>query len=147
MTNHASRPRTSLVPPAPSPGRERGLGGEVSSDPTAVLRREAAAGRVLRDGARAQELQQVVRSAGFFSDARQAKAAEGVASDDRAGDAAVDVEVADSELSLHHLDVARVARVEAACERELGVEGKFQGIGYRLDAEDAEDGAEDLVAG
>ena len=66
---------------------------------------------------------------------------------DRAGDAAVEVEVADSERPLGELEVGGAAAEDAAgelVERAVGeVEGGLEVRGVH----DGEDGAEDLLAG
>ena len=59
-----------------------------------LLGGEALAHGVLADRARLDELEQVVGAAGLRADARQAEAAERLASDDGAGGAAVQVDVA-----------------------------------------------------
>ena len=91
-------------------------------------RREPAPHRVLRDRSRQHELQQIIRPARLRADARQLEAAERLAIDQRAGDLAVDVKVADAEAPLDGLDVARAAREEAARQRVLRAVGDFQGM-------------------
>ncbi len=68
---------------------------------------EAVAHGVLRHRAGLDELQQVVRAAGLRAGAGQAPAAERLAADHRAGDLAVDVQVADRGAVGHVLDRAR----------------------------------------
>jgi hypothetical protein len=54
-------------------------------------------------------LQQVVRTAGLRTDARELETAERLTADERAGDFAIDVEVAHAKFSLRAGDVHRAA--------------------------------------
>src|SRR5215472_1364879 len=64
------------------------------------IRREAAPECIFRDSARQDELQQVIGSARLGADARHLEAAERLAIRQRAGDFAIDVEIADTKLTL-----------------------------------------------
>ena len=68
-------------------------------------RGEALADGVLADRARFDELEQVVGATGFRADTGEAEAAERLAPDDRAGDAAVQVDVAGAQLARRALEV------------------------------------------
>src|SRR5687768_16304075 len=85
------------------------LRGESSSLPRRrrldARRREPAAQRVLRRHPRPHELLEVVRPPRLRPHARELVAAERLAVHQRAGDLAVDVQVADAELATHALDV------------------------------------------
>ena len=74
--------------------------------------------RVLGHRARLDELEQVVGAAGLRPGARQAVAAERLAADHRAGDPAVDVQVADRGALADVADGRRIAREQPAGERE-----------------------------
>ena len=112
-----------------------------------ALRREAAPHRVLRDRARLQELQQVVGPARLVADAGQRQAAEGVAADDGAGGLAVDVKVA------RRGTPAAPSRCCAGCASRGRRSARYSessasssASSKRLDVEDAEHRAEDLLA-
>src|SRR6187551_1780923 len=107
---------------------------------------EAAAHRVLTDRARLQELQQVVRPAGLVADAAELEATERMAADDRARRLAVNVQVAGAKGGPARGDVARVARVQTAGEREVGVHRYLDGLVEAPGVKDAEDRAENLFA-
>src|SRR4051794_690283 len=102
-----------------------------------ALRREAAAHRVLRNRARLEELQQVVRTASLIAGAAELEAAERMVPHDSAGRLAVDVQVAGTKRPSRLLDVARVARVDAAGQRVLGVERQLQRRVEALEVEHA----------
>ena len=108
---------------------------------------EAAAEGVFGKGAGVGELGEVVSAAGFFADAGEAEAAEGLALDECAGDAAVDVEVADEEVGAGAADVGGGAGEESAGEFAGGVVGEFEGVIEVCCVEDGEDGAEDFFGG
>src|SRR5690606_27417561 len=84
--------------------------------PRSQLRCEAAAHGVLAACAGLDELEQVVAAAGLGADAGHAEAAEGLAADECAGDAAVEVNVAHAVLALGTLKVRRLATEHAAGE-------------------------------
>src|SRR5262245_55365197 len=67
---------------------------------------ESAAHLVFGDGARKEELQQVVRAAGLRADAAELEPAERLPVHQRAGAFAVDVQVADAESALHLFEIA-----------------------------------------
>src|SRR4051812_8613009 len=78
---------------------------------------------VLGDNARLDELAQVIGPPGLRSSTRAAVSAERLAANHRTGDVTVDVQVADRYAAGDELDRARVARVQAAGQRERrGVE-------------------------
>ena len=79
--------------------------------------------RVLGDRARQDELQQVVGAAGLAADARHLEAAERLPADQGAGDAAVEIQVADQQLAPRALQVRRAAREDAAGQRVVGAVG------------------------
>src|SRR5262249_15188534 len=93
------------------------------------------------------ELEEVVGAARLRANARHSKAAEGLAGDEGAGDAAVDVEVADAELALGPLEVRGLAREDAARELVRAVVGDGQGVLEGLGVQDGDDGPEDLFLG
>src|SRR5688500_10364362 len=105
---------------------------------------EAAAERVLGDRARDHELEGVVRAAGLGADAGELEAAEGLAVHERAGDLAVDVEVADAELAADAVDRRGAAGVDAAGEGIFRAVGDGEGFGGVACADRGEGGAEDL---
>src|SRR5262245_12684605 len=106
---------------------------------------EAVSHRVLGDRARLAELQQVVRPAGLRPGSRETPTAERLAPDHRAGDLAVDVEVADGRARGDARDRRRAAAEEPGGQRERrGLDGRAGGIDAGDDL-DAEDGAEDLL--
>src|SRR5947209_1146580 len=80
----------------------------------ALGRRETPAHDVLGDGAREEEILQVLAAAGFRATAAQLEAAEGMTFDDRTGDAAVEVEIADEQFALGAFECARAAREKPA---------------------------------
>src|SRR5947199_10815462 len=82
--------------------------------------RETLTERVLRHGTGLDELPEIVGATGFRSDARQAVAAERLASDDGTGDGAVDIDVAGAQLGRGARDVRRRARDNARGERVVG---------------------------
>ena len=82
--------------------------------------------RVLRNAPGVHELQQIIRAAGFGADAAHLEAAEGLAVDDGSGDLAVDVEIADAELTADAGDVGGAAGEQAAGEGVLGAVGDFE---------------------
>src|SRR5687768_4216595 len=75
---------------------------------------------VLRRYPRIEELEQVVGSPSLRADPRQAVATEGLATDDGAGRAAVDVDVARPQLRRDPFDVRRRSGDEPSGERVLG---------------------------
>src|SRR4051794_28442988 len=111
-----------------------------------LLYDEAVAHRVLGDHAGLDEAEQVVRAAGLGARAGDAVAAEGLAGDHRAGDRAVDVEIADRQPRDEVVDRARVAREQAAGEREAQGVDALDGLVEVPDALDGQQRAEDLVA-
>src|SRR5690349_15133761 len=96
------------------------------------LGRKAAAHRILRNRARFEELQQVVRPASLIAGAAETQAAERVPSHHGAGGLAIDVQVAGTKRLPRPLDVARVARVNAAGQRILGIEGQLERLFERV---------------
>src|SRR3954471_5648120 len=82
---------------------------------------QAVAHGVLRHHLRLDELQEVVGPARLRPGAGQAVAAERLASHHRAGDRAVDVEVADRGAVDDVVDGVRIAGEQAARERERGL--------------------------
>ena len=62
-------------------------------------------------------MQEVVRAPGLAPDAATLEAAEGMAAHQRAGDLAVDVQVADAEIAPGPFDVSGAAGVDAAGQR------------------------------
>jgi len=84
---------------------------------------EASPQAVLRDDARDEEVLEIFAAAGFRTATAQLETTERLAAHDRAGDAAIDVEVAANHLRLRPLDIHRAARVEAAGQRERAVVG------------------------
>ena len=58
-----------------------------------------------------QEVEQVVGAARLGADARELETTKRLAIDQRAGDASVDVEIADAELAFDSFDIGRAARV------------------------------------
>src|SRR5262249_37615096 len=89
-----------------------------------------------------QELEEIVGAAGLVADAGQAKATEGLAADDGAGNLAIYVKVTDAEVAPRLFVVARIAGEQAAGEGEVGVEGKGEGLIESFGPEDTEDRAE-----
>ncbi len=73
-----------------------------------------------RKRARLDEVEQVLAAAGLGADAREPEAAEGLAADQGAGDAAVEVEVADAELASGPLQVRGLAAEDAAGQLVFG---------------------------
>src|ERR1051325_6519205 len=65
---------------------------------------------------------------------------------DRAGDAAVEVEVADQQLALRALERDRAAREETAGQRILDAVPQGEGVVEVLRTEDREDGGGDFLA-
>ena len=82
--------------------------------------------RVFGDRPRFEKLQKIVRSAGLGADAGELQPAERLALDDRAGDAAVDIKIADAKFLARFLDMRRRARKNAAGQRKRGVVGNLQ---------------------
>src|SRR3954470_8950636 len=110
-----------------------------------LLDHEAVPHGVLGHHARLDELEQVARATRLGAGAGEPVAAERLAGDHRAGDRAVDVEVADRHPRLDVLDGVRVAREQAGGERERGAVERVAG---GLDVPDPLDGqqrAEDLL--
>src|SRR5215207_9082473 len=85
-----------------------------------VSHHQPVAHRVLGHDARLDELEQVAGTARLRTGPRQAVAAERLARDHRAGDRAIDVEVADRRALDHVLDGVGIAREEPAREAERG---------------------------
>ena len=99
-----------------------------------------------RDHARLDELEQVVGAAGLGADAREPVAAERLAADDRAGDVAVDVEVADGQPARHRRDRGRVAARRARRSARRAGRRRARSAASTLgDGLDGEDRAEDLL--
>src|SRR5437870_1431949 len=80
------------------------------------FRREASAERILATAAGIDEVEEVFLAARLGPAAGHPKAAEGLAADEGAGDAPVDVEVADAEVALGLLDMGGFAGEDAAGE-------------------------------
>jgi hypothetical protein len=77
---------------------------------TADLGGETAAEGILRDSARQDELQQVIGSTRLRADARHFEAAEWLAIDQGTRDLAINIEIANAELTLDAGNVRRAAR-------------------------------------
>ena len=92
------------------------------------FRREAVAHDVFGDDARDQELEQIIAAAGFGAAAAHLESAERMPPDDRAGAAAVDVNVAGDQLGFDALDVRRAAREKSAGERVVGAVRDFDAL-------------------
>jgi len=107
---------------------------------------EAAAEGVFGEDAGVGELEEVVGAASLGAHAGEAEAAEGLAADEGAGDATVEVEVADAELCAGAGEVGGAAGEEAAGELVGGIVGELEGVVEVFGAEDGEDGAEDFIA-
>src|SRR5689334_19624940 len=105
---------------------------------------EAVPHGVLGHHARLDELEQVARAAGLGARAGEPVAAERLAGDHRAGDRAVDVEVADRNARLDVLDGVRVAGEEAGGERERRAVERVAGGLDVLDPLDRQQRPEDL---
>src|SRR5581483_8177142 len=95
------------------PGTAPGPGGPTRAS-VALGGSEALADGVLRQDPRLDELEQVVGAPGLGAHARHAVAAEGLAADQGAGDAPVDVEVAGPELLGRPGDPGRGPREQTA---------------------------------
>src|SRR5690606_23420395 len=72
--------------------------------------------------------------------------AEGLAADEGAGDAAVEIEVADAEVAAGAVKMRRRARIDAAREAIGAKQGEADGVVEVGGVDDREDGAEDLLA-
>src|SRR6266850_2597873 len=92
-----------------------------------IGRCEAASQTILGYEAGNQEVLQIFAAAGFGSSAAHFEAAERLPFDDRAGDWAVDVEIAANQLVFGALDIHWAARVDSASERELALVGQLEG--------------------
>jgi hypothetical protein len=101
-----------------------------------VGRGEASAHGVFGDGPGPEELEEVIGTAGFCTDAGEFVSAEGLAFDECAGDFSVDVEVADAEFFSDAGDGGGGAGEEAAGEGVLGVVGDFDGLVEGFGADD-----------
>src|SRR5450756_2128385 len=146
------RPRRGdrAVPQAGRARRRTAVGAGAASGSLVVLkelvgRREPAAHRVLRRHARLEELQQVVRPARLRADAAHLEAAERLALDERSGDAAVDVEIADAVIAQEPLEGSRAAADEAAGEGVLDAVGDGQRLVYVGGLQDGDHETEDLL--
>src|SRR6185437_2030383 len=87
---------------------------------------EARSVDLLRDGLGLREEQQVVAATGLRVGTRHIEAAEGMAADHRAGALAVEVQVADVELTLRAGDALAVAGEERAGQTILGAVGDVE---------------------
>ena len=83
-------------------------------------RREASAHGVLTHGAWLDEVREVVASTSFGSEAGHAEAAEGLSTDECAGDGSIEVEVADAELASRFRQVRRSTAENSAGQLVLG---------------------------
>lgn len=88
---------------------------------------------------------EVVGAAGFGAYAGHGEAAEGLAADEGAGAASVDVEVADAEVAFGYVDVCGLAGEDAAGEFVAVVVGHAHGLVEVFGVDDGEHGAEDLL--
>src|SRR2546421_12782358 len=95
--------------------------GSIAIPATLFVGREPLPQRVLGDDTRLHELQQVVGPARLRPDARHAVATERLAAHHRAGDAAVDVDVAGPQLGRGQFDVPWRPGEETGRQRVLGV--------------------------
>src|SRR6516162_9099185 len=75
------------------------------------IRGEAAPHGIFCDNPRYDELTQIIRAAGFGTDAGQLEPAERLAGDQGAGDLAIDVQIADAEFALDSANVVGAARI------------------------------------
>ena len=81
---------------------------------------------IFRDRPRFEKLQKIIRAAGFGADAGKFQTAERLALDDRAGDAAIDIKIADAKFPARLFDMRRRARKDAAGQSKLRIVGNFQ---------------------
>ena len=93
-----------------------------------------------------RKLVEVVGAAGLGADAAHAVAAEGLAADDRAGDVAVEVDVAGPQLGGRPLEVHRRAREAPGGEGVVGAVGQLDGVVEVAGPQHGEHRAEDLLA-
>src|SRR5689334_4151067 len=101
---NSSRPRTAKIRTASSATSSRSwrdsrLLPRRLGDCHGIHRRKAVAECIFRDRARHDELMQIIRATCLASDAAELESAEGLAIDERAGDLAVDVEIADAKFA------------------------------------------------
>src|SRR5207249_8383082 len=73
------------------------------------FRREAVAGDIFGDDARNNEVQEIIFTAGLGTASGHFESAEGMASDNRAGAGAIDVNIAGDDLGLSSFDAGRTA--------------------------------------
>src|ERR1700719_388784 len=85
------------------------------------LRGEAVAHDVFADDAREQKLEKIICAPSFGAAAAHLESAEGMATDDRAGAGAIDVNVAGFELGFGAFDIGRASREKSCGERVVGV--------------------------
>ena len=88
---------------------------------------EATAHRVLGDAARFHEVHQVVVPSGLRAHSRHPETAEWLSADERTGDPAVQVEIADSVVAPGSVQVTRLAAEDAAGQFVSGRVGEFEG--------------------
>jgi hypothetical protein len=86
-------------------------------------RRKAPTQRILRDRARLQKLQDVMRPSGLAPHAAELKTTEWLTTDDRAADLAVEIKIADLVLALGTRETCRAARVHTAGQGVRGIVG------------------------
>jgi hypothetical protein len=109
-------------------------------------RRKSATHRVLANGARFDELQQVIASAGLRADTRHAEAAEGLTSNECTRDAAIEVEISDAEFAACASQVRGLAAVDAARQLVLWRVCDGERFVEVLRIHHGEDWSEDLLA-
>src|SRR4051794_13259438 len=95
----------------------------ISSRP---LRSKAMPHNRFTDGARHQKLQQVVAPARLRTSPRHAATAERLTANERAGSAAIDIQISDPKLAANAFDVTRRPRVKAAGQGIFAIGGQFQ---------------------
>ena len=102
---------------------------------------------IFRNRSRFEKLQEIIRAAGFRADAGEFQAAERLAFDNGAGDAAIDVKIADAKLFSRLLDMRRRARKDTAGQVKLRVVGDGQRLGEILRFDDRQNRAKNLFLG
>src|SRR5438874_1840607 len=84
--------------------------------PVLLIRREAAAQGIFGADARLNELEEILAAASLGADAGETEPAEGLAADQRPGDATVEIEIADTKVSPSALQVGGRAAEDATGE-------------------------------
>jgi len=110
-----------------------------------LLRGESAAHRVFGNVDRDEELQEVVRAAGFAADAGHAVAAEGVSLNKRSSDFTVEIQVTHLEFVTGSSQRCGAATVNSAGQGVARPVRDLQSFIQILRADDCQDRAEDLV--